>query len=99
MGPTAEDIHRILSTQAPPKTHPQVRPIQLVSWDTMYAPPATTQVHILKHREIWWTVEWDDHGKVRRSTAHTPDNAVPPPPRREDCLQLAARVPHTPEAA
>ena len=34
-GPSAEDIHRILSTRAPPKTHPQIRPIQLVSWDAM----------------------------------------------------------------
>ena len=30
-GPTAEDVHRILSNRAPPKTLPQVRPIQLVS--------------------------------------------------------------------
>ena len=36
-GRTAEDIHRILSTQAPPKTHPQARPIQLVSCDAMDA--------------------------------------------------------------
>ena len=98
-GPTAEDIHRILSTRAPPKTHPPVRPIQLVGRDAMHAPPATTEVHILKHRDIWWTVEWDDHGKVRRATAHTPDDEVPPPPRRLDRLQLAARVSHTPEAA
>ena len=98
-GPTTEDIHRILSTRAPPNTHPQVRPIQLVSWDAMDAPPATTEVHILKHRDIWWTVEWDDHGKVRRATAHTPDDEVPPPPRGGDCLQLAARVPHPPKPA
>ena len=63
-GPTAEDVHRILSNRAPPKTHPQVRPNQLVSWDAMDAPPATTEVHIPKHRDIWWTGEWDDHGKV-----------------------------------
>ena len=98
-GPTAEDVHRILSSQAPPKTHPQVCPIQLVTWDAMNAPPATTEVHILKHRDIWWTVEWEDHGKVRQATAHTPDNEVPPPPRGGDRLQLAARVPHIPEAA
>ena len=98
-GPTAEDIHRILSMRAPPKTHPQVRPIQLVSWDAMDAPPARTEVHILKHRDIWWTVEWDDHGKVRRATAHTPDDEVPPQPRGGDRLQLAARVTHAPEAA
>ena len=44
-------------------------------------------------------MEWDDHGKVRRATAHTPDDEVPPPSRGGDHLQLAARVPHTPEAA
>ena len=98
-GATAEDIHRILSNRAPPKTHPQVRPIQLVSWDAMDAPPATTEVHILKHRDICWTVEWDDHSKVRRATAHTPDDKVPPPPRGADPLQLAAPIPHTREAA
>ena len=65
----------------------------------MDAPLATTEVHILKHRDIWWTVERDDHGKVRRATAHGPDDEVPPPPRGEDRLQLAARVPHNPEAA
>ena len=98
-GPTAEDIHQILNMRAPPKTHPQVRPIQLVSWDAMDAPPTTTEVHILKHRKSWWTVEWDDHGKVRRATAHAPDDEVPPPPRGGDPLRLAARVPHAPEAA
>ena len=98
-GPTAEDIHRILGRRAPPKTHPQVRPIQLVSWDTLDAPPATTEVHILKHRETWWTVEWDDHRKVRRAAAHAPDDKVPPRPRGVNRLRLAARVPHTPEAA
>ena len=98
-GPTAEDIHCILSNRATLKIHPQVRPIQLVSWDAMDAPPATTEVHILTHRDTWWTVEWDDHGKVRRATAHSPDDEVPPPPRRGDRLQLAARVPHTPETA
>ena len=81
-GPTAEDIHRVLSTRAPLKTHSQVRPIQLVSWDAMDAPPATTEVHILKHREVWWTVEWDDHGKVRRATAHAPDDEIPLATRR-----------------
>ena len=92
-GPTAEDIHRILSTRAPPKTHPQVLPIQLVTLDAMDAPPATTEVNILKHPDIWWTVEWDDHGKVRRATAHAPDDEVLPPLRGGDRLQLAARVP------
>ena len=47
-GPTAEDIHQILNMRAPPKTHPAVRPIQLVSWDAMDAPPTTMEVHILK---------------------------------------------------
>ena len=98
-GPTAEDIHEMLNMRAPPKTHPAVRPIQLVSWDAMDAPPTTTEVHILKHRDTWSTVEWDDHGKVRRATAHAPDGEVPPPPRGEDRLQLAARIPHAPEAA
>ena len=65
----------------------------------MDAPPATTEVHILKHRDIRWTVEWDDHGKVRRATAHAPGEEVPPPPRGGDRLRLAARVRHTPEAA
>ena len=98
-GPTAEDIHQILNMQAPPKTHTQVRPIQLVSWDAMDAPPTTTEVHILKRRDSWWTVEWDDHGKVRRATAHAPDDEVPPPPRGGDSLRLAACIPHAPEAA
>ena len=71
-GPTAEDIHQILNMRAPLKTHPGVRRIQLVSSDAMDAPPTTTEVHILKHRDTWWTVEWDDHGKVRRATAHAP---------------------------
>ena len=97
--PTAEDIHRILSTRAPPRTHPVVLPIQPVSFDAMDAPPATTEVHILKHRDIWWTVEWDDHGKVRRAAAHAPDDEVPPPPRGGDRLRLAASIPHSPEAA
>ena len=98
-GPTAEDIHPILNMRAPRKTHPKVRPIQLVSWDAMDAAPTTAQVNILKHRDTWWTVEWDDHGKVRRATAHAPDDEVPPPPRRGDRLRLAGRVPHAPEAA
>ena len=85
-GPTAEDIHQILNMRAPLKTHPAVRPIQLVSWDAMDAPPTTTEVHIVKHRDTWWTVEWDDHGKVRRATAHAPDDEVPPPPRGGDRL-------------
>ena len=92
-GPTAEDIHRILSTRAPPKTHPQVRPIQLVSWDAMDAPPATTEVHILKHRDIWWTVELDDHGMVRRAAAHAPYDEVPPPPRGGNRLRLPPASP------
>ena len=98
-GPTAEDIHQILNMRAPPKTHPQVRPIQLVSWDAMDTTPTTTEVHILKHRDTWWTVEWDDHGKVRQATAQPPDDKVQPPPRGGDHLRLAARVPHAPEAA
>ena len=87
-GPTAEDIDRILNMRAPPKTHPQVRPIRLVSWEAMDAPPATTEVHILKHPDTWWTVEWDDHGKVRLATAHVPDNVVPPPPRGEAAWEV-----------
>ena len=98
-GPTAEDIHQILNMRAPPKTQPQVRPIQLVSWDAMDAPPTTTEVPILKDWDTWWTMEWDDHGKVRRATAHAPDDEVLPPPRGGDRLRLAARVPHAPEAA
>ena len=89
-GPTAEDIHQILNMRAPPKTQPQVRPIQLVSWEAMDAPPTTTEVHILKHWDTWWTVEWYDHGKVRRATAHAPDDEVPPSPRGGDRLRLAA---------
>ena len=65
----------------------------------MDAPPTTTEVHILKHRDTWWTVEWDDHSKVRRATAHAPDDEVPPQPRGGDRLRLATRIPHTPEAA
>ena len=57
------------------------------------------EVHILKHRDTWWTVEWDDQGKVRRATAHAPDDEVLPPSRRGDRLKFAARVPHAPEAA
>ena len=98
-GPTSEDIHQILNMRAPPKTHPAVRPIHLVSWDAMDAPPNTTEVHILKHQDTWWTVEWDDHGKTRRATAHAPGDEVPPPPRGGDRLRLAARIPHAPEAA
>ena len=98
-GPTVKDIHLILNMRAPPKTHLQVRPIQLVSLDAMDAPPATTEVHILKHRDTSWTLEWEDHGKVRRATAHAPDDEVPPPSRGGDRLRLAAHVPHTPEAA
>ena len=36
---TTEDIHEFLNMRAPPNTHPQVRPIQLVIWDAMDAPP------------------------------------------------------------
>ena len=76
-----------------------VRPIQVVSWNAMDDPPATTEVDILKHRDIWWTVVWNDHGKVRRTAAHSPDGEVPPLSRRGDRLRLAARVLHTPKAA
>ena len=76
-----------------------VRPIQLVGWDAMDVPLTTTEVHSLKHRDIWWTVDWDHHGRVRRAAAHAPDDEVPPPPRGGDCLRLATRAPHTPEAA
>ena len=44
-------------------------------------------------------MEWDDHGKVRQATAQAPDDEVPPPPRGRNCLRLAARAPHAPEAA
>ena len=98
-GPAAKDNHPILSTRAPLKTRPQVRPVRLVGWDAMDAPLATMDIQILKHRDTWWTVELDDHGKVRRPAAHVPDGEVPLPPRGGDRLQLAARVPHTPEAA
>ena len=98
-GPTTEDIHQLLNMRAPPKTHPVVRPIQLNSWGAMDAPPGTRGVHIVKHRDIWWTVEWEDHGKVRRAAAHASDDQVPPPPRGGDRLRLAARVPHSREAA
>ena len=63
-GPTTEVIPKILNMRAAPKTHLVVRLIQLIGRDAMVAPPTTTEVHILKHRDIWWTVEWDDHGKV-----------------------------------
>ena len=89
MGSTAEDI---LNMRAPPK-------IQLISWDAMDAPPDTTEVHNLKHRDIWSTVEWDDHSKVTWAAAQVPDGEVPPPQRGGDPLQLVARVPHTPKAA
>ena len=56
LGPTAEDIHQVLHMPAAPKTHAVIRSIQLVGWDAMDTPPATTEVHILKHRDIWWTV-------------------------------------------
>ena len=56
------------------------------------APPATTEVHILKHRDIWWTVEWDNQGKARHAAAHAPDDEVPPPPHGGDRLTLAVRV-------
>ena len=94
-GLTAEDIHRILHMQAPRKKHPVVGPIQLVSWDAMDAPPATTEVHILKHRDICWTVEWEDLGKVRLAAAHAPDDEIPPPPRGGDACNspTASRTP------
>ena len=62
-------------------------------------PRTTAEVHILKQQDTWWTVEWDDHSKVRRATAHAPDDEVPPPPRGGDRLRLTARVAHAPEAA
>ena len=74
-------------------------PNQLVSCDAMEVSRATTELHVLQHRDTWWTVEWEDHGKVRQATAHAPQNAVPPLPRGGDCLQLPARVPDIPEAA
>ena len=98
-GPTAEEIHQVLLMRVPPNTQPVVRPIQLVGWDAIDAPPATTEVHILKHRATWWTVEWDDYGKVRRATAHAPDDEIPPLPRGGDRLKLAAHIWHTPEAS
>ena len=85
--------------RAPPKTHPQVRPIQLVSWDAMDAPPATEEVHILKHRDMWWTVEWDDHGKVRRAAAHAPDDEVPPRSTRRGPLPTRRRRPPHPRGS
>ena len=88
-GPTAEDIHEVLLMRSPPKTHFVVCPIQLVSWDTIDAPPPTTEVHILKHRDTWWTVEWGDHSKVMRATAHAPDDEVPPLSRGGTACRLA----------
>ena len=98
-GPAAQKIHQILHMRAPPKNHPVVRPIELVDWDAIDAPPPTAEVHILKHQDIWWTVECDDHRKVRRAAARATDNEPPPPPRGGDRLPLATRVPQTPEAA
>ena len=66
----------------------------------MDAHPATTELHVLKHPDIWWTVAWDDHGKVRQATAHAPEDEVASPaPCSGDRLRLAARVAHTPEVA
>ena len=93
-GPTAEDMHQILNMRASPKTHPLVRPIQLISWDAMDAPPATTEVQILKHRDIWWTVQRDDHAKVRRAAAHAPKRPSPAPTTRRG--PLATRRPRPP---
>ena len=76
-GPTAEDIHHVLLMRAPPKANPVVCPVQLIGWDAMDASPATTELHVLKHRETWCTVEWDDHGKLRQGTAHAPEDEVP----------------------
>ena len=87
------------AAQDAPSPGPTVRPIQLIGWDAMVALPATTEVHILTHRDTWWTVEWDDHGKVRQATARAPKDEVQRQPCGQDRLQLAARVPHTPEAA
>ena len=98
-GPTAEDLLHVLFMRALPKAHPVVRPIQLVGWDAMDAPAVTTEVQVLKHRDTWCTVEWDDHSKVTQATAHAPDNMIPPPPRGRNRLMLAARVFHSPEAA
>ena len=41
-GPTAKDLHRILSNRAPPKTHPQVRPSSS-SAGTPWTPPRPPQ--------------------------------------------------------
>ena len=98
-GPTAEDIHRILSTRAPPRPTPRSAASSSSAGTPWTPPPATTEVHILKQQDIWWTVECDDHGKVRRETTHAPHDEGPPPPRGRDRLQLATRVPHTPKAA
>ena len=65
---------------APPKTYFVVRPIQLFGSDAIDAPRAITELHILEYRDTWSTVQWEDHGKVRRATAHAPADEVPPPP-------------------
>ena len=38
-GPTAEEVHDVLNMWAPRKAHPMVRPICLIGWDAMDAPP------------------------------------------------------------
>ena len=98
-GPTSEDMHHVLPMRASSKSWPVVRPAQHVGCDVMDALLATTEVHVLKHRNTWWTVEWNDNGRVRQATAQAPDDETPPPPRGGDRLRLGARVSHTPEAA
>ena len=65
----------------------------------MDAPLTTKEVRDVNIRDTRWTVQWDNHGKVRRATAHNSDNEVPPKPHRGDRLRLAARVLHIPEMA
>ena len=50
-GPAAKEVHEVLNMRAPLKAHAVVRPIQLVGLDTKDAPAATTELHVLKHRD------------------------------------------------